>query len=59
MSKTLYYRETDPKTGRQTWIKLNGVTGVNSMIFIDNEKWEKMEDSLFIVYKRPSTKVRK
>ena len=59
MSKTLYYRETDPQTGRQTWIKLNGVTGVNSMIFIDNEKWEKMEDSLFIVYKRPSTKVRK
>tara|TARA_R110002096_G_scaffold11158_2_gene41644 strand:- start:468 stop:656 length:189 start_codon:yes stop_codon:yes gene_type:complete len=60
MSKTLYYRETNPQTGKQTWVKLNGVTGVNSMIFIDPKEWEKIDDktgfNLFIVYKRPSKK---
>ena len=40
--------------------EVRGVTGVNSMIFIDPKEWEKIDDktgfNLFIVYKRPSKK---
>ena len=67
MSKTLYYRETDSKTGKQKWIALQGVKGDNSMIFIETEKsynskqtWEEFQTlPWLIVYKSTSTKVRK
>jgi len=68
MSKTLYYRETDSKTGKQKWIKLNGVSGTNSMLFIQTEKsynskqtWKEFDSNAdwLIVYKSTSTKVRK
>jgi len=52
MTKTLYYRETDPKTGKQTWVKLNGITGTNFMVFVKREDWHGLsQDSTFIVYK--------
>tara|TARA_R110000824_G_scaffold100589_1_gene239130 strand:- start:87 stop:371 length:285 start_codon:yes stop_codon:yes gene_type:complete len=58
MSKTLYYRETDPKTGKAKWIKLNGVRGTNNMIFITTDKnlkgqkWEESQKQEWaIVYK--------
>ena len=58
MSKTLYYRETDPKTGKAKWIKLNGVVGTNTMIFITTDKnlkgqkWEESQKQEWaIVYK--------
>ena len=34
MSKTLYYRETDPETGKQKWIKLEGVTSSGQYLHI-------------------------
>lgn len=40
MVKTLYYRETDSRTGRQKWIKLEGVKSAGFMLFIDGRKWE-------------------
>ena len=62
MSKTLYYRVTDRITGKQQWIKLDGITGTNNMIFIDKDKFEKaggvlskpLGESPFIVYKSTS-----
>ena len=52
MTKTLYYRETNPKTGKQKWIKLQGVHGTNSMVFIQREFWLGIEqNSAHIVYK--------
>ena len=59
MSKTLYFRETDPDTGKQKWIKIDGITGNHSIIFIDGEKFEKIDDNIFIVYKSTSTKVKR
>ena len=40
MSKTIYFRETDPQTGKAKWIKIDGIKGTKSMIFIDREKFE-------------------
>jgi len=52
LTKTLYYRETDSKTGKQTWIKLRGVSGTNHMVFVRREDWTGLsQDSTFIVYK--------
>tara|TARA_R110000822_G_scaffold272021_1_gene394570 strand:+ start:220 stop:429 length:210 start_codon:yes stop_codon:yes gene_type:complete len=58
MSKTLYYRETDPNTKKAKWVKLEGVTGNNFMIFINKDKllkrqrWEKTQEFDWqIVYK--------
>ena len=67
MSKTLYYRETDSKTGKQKWIALQGVKGDNSMIFLNtekspnsNQKWKEFQTlPWLIVYKSTRTKVRK
>ena len=59
MSKTLYYRKTDPKTGKQKWVKINGIKGTESMIFIDREKFEinPFEDNeIFFVYKSTRNK---
>jgi len=58
MSKSLYYRETDPNTGKAKWIKMIGVKGNNSLIFID-KRWEKIESASFIVYKSTMTRVKK
>jgi len=60
MSKTIYFRETDPQTGKAKWIKIDGVKGNNDMIFIDNKKFEvnPFEDNkIFFVYKRTSKKL--
>jgi hypothetical protein len=47
LTKTLYYRETE-----QTWVKLNGITGTNSMVFVKREDWHGLsQDASFIVYK--------
>ncbi len=52
MTKTLYYRETDPETGKQKWIKVQGISGTNFMIFIQREYWLGIEqNSSHIVYK--------
>ena len=52
LTKTLYYRETDPQTGKQTWVKLRGVSGTNHMVFVRREDWTGLsQDSTFIVYK--------
>ena len=63
MSKTLYYRETDSKTGKAKWIKIDGVKGNNSTIFIDKEKFEVqpfLDSPIFFVYKSTKeTKKRK
>jgi len=37
MSKTLYYRETDPNTKKAKWIKLEGVKGDNDAIYINKK----------------------
>lgn len=55
MSKTLYYRETNPKTGKQKWVKIDGIKGSKNMIFINRQKfeWDGLVDShIFFVYKR-------
>ena len=60
MSKTIYFRETDRKTGKAKWIKIDGVKGNNDMIFIDKNKFEvnPFEDNkIFFVYKRTSKKL--
>ena len=59
MTKTLYYRETDPKTGKQTWIKLEGVKSSGTLLFITSDIWGEKPDSQFsnsfsIVYKETS-----
>jgi len=60
MTKTLYYRETDPKTGKQKWIKLNGISGTNLMVFVKREDWHGLsQDSSVIVYKSARSTVRK
>ena len=66
MSKTLYYRETDPKTGKAKWIKLDGVKGDNNMIFITTDKnltgqkWEEFQKlDWIIVYKSTKETKRK
>ncbi len=52
MTKTLYYRETDPSTGKQTWVKLQGVTGTNNMVFVNRDDWLALsQNSQHIVYK--------
>ena len=58
MTKTLYYRETDPNTKKVKLVKLEGVTGDNFMIFINQDKilkrqrWEKMQEFDWqVVYK--------
>jgi hypothetical protein len=61
MSKTIYFRETDPETGKAKWIKIEGVKGNNDMIFIDREKFEvnPFEDNkIFFVYKSTRNKRR-
>ena len=60
MSKTIYFRETDPQTGKAKWIKIDGVKGNNDMIFIDNKKFEVNpfdDNKIFFVYKRTSKKL--
>ena len=52
LTKTLYYRETDPKTGKQSWIKLEGVRGTNDMIFIEPMGWKRLPGPGIFVYKR-------
>jgi len=52
MSKTLYYRETDPNSGKQKWVKLNGVRGTNFMIFINAEQFRLVKNPIQFVYKR-------
>jgi hypothetical protein len=59
MSKTIYFRETDPQTGKAKWIKIDGIKGTKSMIFIDREKFEvnPFEDNkIFFVYKSTKNK---
>ena len=61
MSKTIYFRETDSKTGKAKWIKIDGVKGNNSMIFIDKEKFEVqpfLDSPIFFVYKSTRNKRR-
>ena len=40
-AKTFYYRETDSNTGKSKWIKVNGITGNNYLIYLDLDKWDK------------------
>ena len=59
MSKTLYYRETNPKTGKQKWIKLEGVSSSGTLLFITSDIWGEKPDLQFtnsfsIVYKETS-----
>tara|TARA_R100000963_G_C4567000_1_gene53440 strand:+ start:60 stop:242 length:183 start_codon:yes stop_codon:yes gene_type:complete len=60
MPKTLYYRKTDPKTGKQKWIKLPGVKSEGYMLFIDGRKWkvhrQKFEIPGDFVYKSKSSR---
>ena len=61
MSKTLYYRETDPNTKKAKWIKIDGVKGNNDFIFINNEKFEVNpfdDNKVFFVYKSTRNKRR-
>ena len=61
MNKTIYFRETDPKTGKAKWIKIDGVKGNNSTIFIDKEKFEVqpfLDSPIFFVYKSTRNKRR-
>lgn len=56
MTKTLYYRETDPKTGKQKWVKLQGVTCLAKMVIVNRDDWHALsQDSTFIVYKTTRT----
>ena len=59
MSKTLYYRETDSKTGKAKWIKLEGVRSSGTLLFITSDIWGEKPDlefstSFSIVYKETS-----
>jgi len=59
MSKTLYYRETDPSTGKQRWVKLPGVTSAGNMMFIRGWKLSKRWSSpgTFVYKKTKSQEV--
>ena len=56
MSKVVYYRETDPKTGKQTWVKLERVKTNGEFLFIEMPGWKDVtypvDRSIQIVYKR-------
>ena len=60
MSKTLYYRETDPNTGKSKWIKFEGILGDGVFLTINLDYLKKYEPKYSIpsnvVYK--STKER-
>ena len=60
MSKTLYYRETNSKTGKQIWVKIDGIKGNKDMIFIDRSKFESdgsAGSKIFFVYKHTKAKI--
>jgi len=53
MSKTLYYRETDPKTGKQKWIKVPGAFSSGGLLFVHQDDWKFFSKSPgIIVYKK-------
>jgi len=55
MSKTVYYRETNPKTGKQKWVKIDGVYSNGTYLFIRSRAWENVtfpgDEDIQIVYK--------
>tara|TARA_R110000823_G_scaffold243806_2_gene367971 strand:+ start:305 stop:508 length:204 start_codon:yes stop_codon:yes gene_type:complete len=55
MSKTLYYRETDSKTGKSKWIKFEGILGDGIFLTINLDYLEKFEPRYsipsYVVYK--------
>ena len=59
MSKTVYYRETDPKTGKQKWVKIEGVHSNGTFLFIRSPTWKDVtypgDRSIQIVYKTTRT----
>ena len=60
MSKTLYYRETDPNTGRAKWIKFEGVKGDGVFLTINLDRFEKFKPMFSVpsnvVYKKTKEK---
>jgi len=56
MTKTMYYRVTDPKTSKQTWVKVPGVKTNGELLFIESPMWNFETlggvKSVQVVYKR-------
>ena len=57
MTKTMYYRVTDPKTMKQSWVKVPGVKTNGELLFIDQPEWKFVRlpdvvNSMQVVYKR-------
>ena len=48
--KTLYYRETDQKSGKQTWVKLKGVKSDGSRLEISRAFWVLGKDPFQVLY---------
>ncbi len=48
--KALYYRETEPKTGKQTWVRLPGVKSDGVRLEIHPNFWIKGTDPFQVLY---------
>tara|TARA_R110000751_G_scaffold200666_1_gene305520 strand:- start:111 stop:314 length:204 start_codon:yes stop_codon:yes gene_type:complete len=55
MSKTLYYRETNPETGKSKWIKFEGILGDGKYLTINLDHLEEFTPRYsipsYVVYK--------
>jgi hypothetical protein len=40
---TTYYRQTDPKTGKQTWIPIRGLYTSGDVVLLNKSIWTKAE----------------
>jgi len=50
LTKTLYYRETDSKTGKQTWVTLHGVKSDGARLEISRGFWILGKDPFQVLY---------
>ena len=48
--KTMYIRETDQKSGKQRWVRINGVKSDGLSIGINRNVWRKSRDPFQDLY---------
>ena len=48
--KALYYRETNPETGKQKWIRLSGVKSDGDRLMIHPNFWNESTDPFQVLY---------
>ena len=50
LTKTVYYRETDPGSGKQRWVVLKGVKSDGTRLEIHPNFWSKGKDPFQVLY---------